>query len=111
MDPGHKLLQNLKTVPNLVNEDPSTITPSNTSFVDIPWSDFSKMLAKDRKSSAEKLKESATPVSTDEEPDLTCTRPEKGSVEDFSLGNWDSSTGYQDIEHRPQNVSSSSHSS
>lgn len=27
MDPGYKLLQNLKQVPNLVNEDPSIITP------------------------------------------------------------------------------------
>lgn len=102
MDPGHKLLQHLKTVPNLVNEDPSTITPSNTSFVDIPWKDFSKMLANNRKASAEKCKESATPVSKEEETDYTFTRPEKGSVEDFSLGNWDSSTGYQDVEHRKQ---------
>ncbi|GAA5817417.1 hypothetical protein MFLAVUS_010963 [Mucor flavus] len=102
MDPGHKLLQHLKTVPNLVNEDPSTITPSNTSFMDIPWSDFSKMLANDRKACAEKQKESATPASKEREADYTSTRPKKGSVEDFSLGNWDSSTGYQDAEHKQQ---------
>ncbi|KAG2230360.1 hypothetical protein BDF21DRAFT_426488 [Thamnidium elegans] len=102
MDPGHKLMQHLKTVPNLVNEDPSTITPSNTSFVDIPWSDFSKMLANNRKASAEKPKESATSVSKGQETDYTFTSPEKGSVEDFSLGNWDSSTGYQDVEHKQQ---------
>lgn len=29
MDPGHQLLQKLKLVPNLVNEDPSIITPVN----------------------------------------------------------------------------------
>lgn len=27
MDPGHQLLQKLKLVPNLVNEDPSITTP------------------------------------------------------------------------------------
>jgi hypothetical protein len=98
MDPGQNLLNHLKTVPNLVNEDPSTITPTNTSFVDVPWSDFSKMLAQKRKSNAEKCKESATPLQDD--TDFTYTRPEKGSVEDFTLGNWDAATGYQDVEHR-----------
>lgn len=101
MDPGHKLMQHLKTVPNLVDEDPSITTPSNTSFMDIPWADFSKLLAKSRKDNAEKCKESATPVSK-EAADFTFTRPEKGSVEDFSLGNWDASTGYQDTKHNSQ---------
>lgn len=94
MDPGHKLLQHLKTVPNLVNEDPSTITPTNTSFVDMPWSDFSKMLADN------KLKQRAiTRSNQTSATDYTHTVPEKGSVEDFSLGNWDATTGYQDVEH------------
>lgn len=100
MDPGQKFLQKLKTVPNLVDEAPSTITPKNTSFVDIPWSDFSEMLAQKRNVDAEKSKESATPVKKEDDVDLTFTQPEKGSVEDFTLGNWDASTGFQDAEHR-----------
>ncbi|KAI7884460.1 uncharacterized protein EV154DRAFT_522200 [Mucor mucedo] len=96
MDPGHKLMQHIKTVPNLVSEEPSTTTPSNTSFVDLPWNEFSKLLAKNRKDRAEKIKESATPQ---EDQDFTLTRPQKGSVENFSLGNWDACTGYQDSKH------------
>jgi hypothetical protein len=100
MDPGQKFLQKLETVPNLVDEDPSAITPKNTSFIDISWSDFSRNLAQKRKTDAEKCEESSTPVIKDDDTDLTFTRPEKGSVEDFSLGNWDASTGYQDAEHK-----------
>lgn len=96
MDPGHKLLQHLKTVPNLVNEDPSTITPKNTSFVDVPWSEFSDMLAQKRKANTEKSK--SVKVNHTSDVDYTFTVPEKGSVEDFSLGNWDAATGYQDRE-------------
>lgn len=44
MDPGLKLLQHIKTIPNLVNEDPSIITPENSTFTDLPWSDLSKLL-------------------------------------------------------------------
>lgn len=104
MDPGQKLLQHLKTVPNLVNEDPSTITPTNTSFVDMPWSDFSKMLAEKQKQNHQRMttcKRAAASSSSAQTSDVDYTRtvPEKGSVEDFSLGNWDASTGYQDVEH------------
>ncbi|KAI7904054.1 kinase-like domain-containing protein [Cokeromyces recurvatus] len=44
MDPGYKLLQHIKTVPNLINEDPSITTPKNSTFMDMPWSEFSKLL-------------------------------------------------------------------
>ncbi|KAI7871342.1 hypothetical protein BDF14DRAFT_1222415 [Spinellus fusiger] len=40
MDPGHSLLQHIKTIPNLINEDPNTVTPENTAFKDIPWSEL-----------------------------------------------------------------------
>lgn len=96
MDPGQELLQHLKTVPNLVSEEPSTITPSNTSFVDVPWSDFSKMLASKSESTAQKLKENATPTAEDDHSPI---KKDEGSVEDFTLGNWDAATGYQDKQH------------
>ncbi|KAI8359141.1 hypothetical protein BD560DRAFT_405429 [Blakeslea trispora] len=91
MDPGYKLLQHIKTVPNLINEDPSITTPKNSSFMDLPWSDFSKLLSDkqiQRRSSDTSVNSSAS-NSSDESP------------ENFSLGNWDSMTGYQDTEHRP----------
>lgn len=96
MDPGQELLKHIKTIPNLVSEEPSTITPSNTSFVDVPWSDFSKMLASNSASTAKKLKESATPTTNN---DYSPIQKDKGSVEDFTLGNWDAATGYQDKQH------------
>ncbi|CEP18449.1 hypothetical protein [Parasitella parasitica] len=96
MDPGQEHIQHLKTVPNLVSEEPSTITPSNTSFVDVPWSDFSKMLASKSESNAKKLKESTTPTKCN---DYSPIEKDKGSVEDFTLGNWDAATGYQDKQH------------
>ncbi|KAI9030833.1 hypothetical protein CLU79DRAFT_731702 [Phycomyces nitens] len=40
MDPGYSLLQHIKTIPNLINEDPSMVTPENTSFKDVPWCDL-----------------------------------------------------------------------
>jgi hypothetical protein len=90
MDPGYKLLQHIKTVPNLINEDPSITTPKNSSFMDMPWSDFSKLL------NTNKRRSSASGSSTISEESTDST----ASKEDFSLGNWDSMTGYQDSEHR-----------
>ncbi|OBZ87759.1 hypothetical protein A0J61_04189 [Choanephora cucurbitarum] len=91
MDPGYKLLQHIKTVPNLINEDPSITTPKNSTFMDLPWSDFSKLLAdkKIQRRSSDTSVNSSASSSSDESP------------ENFSLGNWDSMTGYQDAEHRP----------
>jgi hypothetical protein len=89
MDPGYKLLQHIKTVPNLINEDPSITTPKNSSFMDLPWSEFSKLLnTNKRRSSASSDSTVSDTSSVDESP------------ENFSLGNWDSMTGYQDMEHR-----------
>jgi hypothetical protein len=34
MDPGHALLEKLKLVPNLVSEDPATITPVRFSILE-----------------------------------------------------------------------------
>lgn len=88
MDPGHKYLQNLKTVPNLVNEDPSITTPQNTAFVDRPWSEVNKVIEEQRK------KHLASTVSKDALEGV----PESPS-ERTKLGHWDASTGYQDTEH------------
>ncbi|KAG0750593.1 hypothetical protein G6F57_000569 [Rhizopus arrhizus] len=85
MDPGYKLLQHIKTIPNLINEDPSITTPKNSSFTDLPWSDVSTLLK--RRAS---LSSSSSHT----------TNEESVSSENFSLGNWDSMTGYQDSEHR-----------
>jgi hypothetical protein len=89
MDPGYKLLQHIKTVPNLINEDPSITTPKNSSFIDLPWSEFSKLL-KHPTSSSTSIASSNTSSnqSSDNEEE-----------ENLSLGNWDSMTGYQDINH------------
>ncbi|KAF7724655.1 hypothetical protein EC973_000827 [Apophysomyces ossiformis] len=84
MDPGHSLLQHLKTIPNLVNEDPSITTPQNTAFAERPWSDLSKLVPKQPPTTTDK-----TPADTSENGD------------DTSLGNWDSQTGYQDKTHKP----------
>ncbi|KAI8647860.1 hypothetical protein BD408DRAFT_407912 [Parasitella parasitica] len=90
MDPGYKLLQHIKTVPNLINEDPSITTPKNSSFMDMPWSEFSKLLSTNKRRSSA----SASSIISEESTDSTDDK------EDFSLGNWDSMTGYQDTEHR-----------
>ncbi|KAI9029057.1 hypothetical protein CLU79DRAFT_737323 [Phycomyces nitens] len=86
MDPGYALLQHIKTVPNLINEDPSITTPKNSSFMDMPWSELSKLISQ-RRSSESSIVSASTQESTVE-------------AEDFSLGNWDSMTGYQDARHK-----------
>ncbi|CAO3677154.1 unnamed protein product [Umbelopsis ramanniana] len=76
----------LKLVPNLVNEDPSITTPTNTSFMEMPWSDFSKLLAQqNRRASASSSDETAS-TSTNSDQDIN----------DDSLGNWDAQIGYQE---------------
>ncbi|KAI9480756.1 MAG: hypothetical protein EXX96DRAFT_564064 [Benjaminiella poitrasii] len=92
MDPGYKLLQHIKTVPNLINEDPSITTPKNSTFMDMPWSEFSKLL----KSNVRRDSGSVSSV------DSGASSPgeDVNNSEDVSLSNWDSMTGYQDTEHR-----------
>lgn len=94
MDPGYKLLQHIKTVPNLINEDPSIITPKNSSFMDMPWSEFSKLLSTNNR------RASASSSSTVSDTSSVDTSSVDESPENFSLGNWDSMTGYQDIDNR-----------
>jgi hypothetical protein len=93
MDPGEINRARLKLVPNLVDEDPSIVTPKNTSFVDMPWKEFQKQLQDNR----EHNKKETHSKSTSTEEDITHTYPEEGSIEDFSLCNWDADTGYQHI--------------
>jgi len=88
MDPGYKLLQNLKQVPNLVNEDPSIITPTNTSFMDMPWSDFSKLLAQQNRRSSASSNSSSNETSSVEY--------DEQDINNESLGNWDAQIGYQE---------------
>ncbi|KAG2235720.1 hypothetical protein INT48_009135 [Thamnidium elegans] len=94
MDPGYTLLQHIKTIPNLINEDPSITTPKNSSFMDMPWSEFSKLLNNKRRASVSSSSTSSesSSSSTDE------------STENFSLGNWDSMTGFQDSVQRTTTI-------
>ncbi|KAG2172214.1 hypothetical protein INT43_004755 [Umbelopsis isabellina] len=86
MDPGSKLLEQLKLVPNLVSEDPATITPTNSSFLDMPYSEFSKLLSERRRSSA------TTIASNESNSDLSTTSSQE--QEDNGML-WDSQVGYQ----------------
>ncbi|KAI9475906.1 MAG: hypothetical protein EXX96DRAFT_575097 [Benjaminiella poitrasii] len=95
MDPGKEVLKNLDKTPNLVSEEPSDSTPPNTSYMDMPQKDFSNMLDKQRKVTAEKCSKQET-----SSEDFTRTQPEKGSVEDFTIADWDASTNYQDKDHK-----------
>lgn len=92
MDPGQSLLQRLKEVPNLINEDPSITTPKNTAFVDLPWSDFAKLVDKDKRKAKQRITQSRD----------TTDKQDAMQPEDKSLGNWDSTTGYQDKDHEPK---------
>lgn len=89
MDPGHKLLEHIKTIPNLINEDPSVTTPKNSSFMDLPWSELSKLLNNQKRrtstTSADSVVVSDSSVSEDE------------SIDD-SL--WDANTGYQFLDNK-----------
>ncbi|KAI8063465.1 hypothetical protein BC940DRAFT_369708 [Gongronella butleri] len=85
MDPGQKLLDHIKTIPNLINEDPSICTPKNSSFMDLPWSELSKLVS-DRR------------VSNTSTESLVDSSSEDESIHDSC---WDANTGYQDMEHKP----------
>ncbi|KAI8338240.1 hypothetical protein BC941DRAFT_425016 [Chlamydoabsidia padenii] len=80
MDPGYKLLQHIRTMPNLINEDPSITTPKNTSFMDLPWSELSILLNQNKRRTSAASTDGSDYSSEDE------------SVQD-SL--WDANTGYQ----------------
>ncbi|KAI8968420.1 hypothetical protein BDF20DRAFT_916947 [Mycotypha africana] len=111
MDPGYKLLQHIKTVPNLINEDPSITTPKNSSFMDLPWSEFSKLLAtndnKHRVSTASSTDTNISSKSTTANSSSTdLSSLQNIEEESIQLGNWDSMTGYQDVYHTISRTSS-----
>jgi hypothetical protein len=63
---------------------------TNTSFMDMPWSDFSKLLAQQnrRASSSASSSASSNEVSSEEY--------DEQNINDDTLGNWDAQTGYQE---------------
>ncbi|KAG2186808.1 hypothetical protein INT44_003034 [Umbelopsis vinacea] len=80
MDPGHVFLEKLKLVPNLVCEDPSIITPTNSSFMDLPFSEFSKILDQ-RRSSAATISSNASSST-----DLSTTNDDSTCLWDAQIG-------------------------
>ncbi|KAI7905832.1 uncharacterized protein BX663DRAFT_242425 [Cokeromyces recurvatus] len=102
MNSDSNAFKNLDKVPNLVSEEPSDSTPPNTSYMDMSESKFSNMLEQQRKEITKKCK-NTSPLSSDRlEKEFARTRPEKGSVEDFTLADWDASTNYQDKDHKSE---------
>ncbi|ORZ24733.1 hypothetical protein BCR42DRAFT_366261 [Absidia repens] len=89
MDPGYKLLEHIKTIPNLINEDPSVTTPKNSSFMDLPWSELSKLLNQKRRTSTTSAD---SVLVSDSSSDTEST--------DDSL--WDANTGYQFLDTKTQ---------
>ncbi|KAI8076763.1 uncharacterized protein BX664DRAFT_343871 [Halteromyces radiatus] len=85
MDPGYKLLEHIKTIPNLINEDPSITTPKNSSFMDLPWSEFSKLLANQKRRTS-----------------TTSSDSLDSSIEDETVNDslWDANTGYQFLDNK-----------
>ncbi|ORZ25050.1 hypothetical protein BCR42DRAFT_430703 [Absidia repens] len=84
MDPGHKLLEHIKTIPNLIDEDPSITTPKNTSFMDLSWAQLSALLNQKQ----------SKPTTGSKYDDSTMS----DSIEDDESANdslWDANTGYQ----------------
>lgn len=76
MDPGLSLLEHIKSVPNLINEDPSIVTPKCVSFSSRrPW--------KEQPISA--IAGGGSHDSSDE-----------ATSDTLCLGNWDSMTTFQD---------------
>ncbi|KAI9318208.1 hypothetical protein BX666DRAFT_1936010 [Dichotomocladium elegans] len=98
MDPGYKLLQHIKTFPNLINEDPSVVTPKNTSFLDLPWENLSTLLASKQQQIAATTTTTAAAMGRRD----SSTSVDSCSSSDKELGNWDSMTGFQDAEHTRQ---------
>ncbi|KAI9311207.1 hypothetical protein BX666DRAFT_1998930 [Dichotomocladium elegans] len=82
MDPGLSLLEHIKSVPNLVHEDPSIVTPQNSAFVDRPWSELGWLK---HRSFAKKVEPIGGEEVISEAPDTT-----------MMYSAWDSSTTFQD---------------
>lgn len=89
MDPGIKLLRQLKTVPNLISEDPSVVTPeSQKSFMDLPWESFSRLLTE------KKFSPVGSPASRSQENLAVVPSDEDDTV---LAANWDGMTGAQGL--------------
>lgn len=76
MDPGLSLLEHIKSVPNLINEDPSIVTPKCVSFSRRPWKE--------------------EPISAIAEDGGSHDSSDKVTSDTLCLGNWDSMTTFQD---------------
>ncbi|CAO3580201.1 unnamed protein product [Absidia cylindrospora] len=96
MDPGHKLLEHIKTIPNLIDEDPSITTPKNTSFMDLSWAQLSALLNQNQCKITTSSKYDGSTVSDSNEDDDSA---------DDSL--WDANTGYQFLDK--SNITSPTH--
>lgn len=112
MDPGESHLDRLKAVPNLVEEDPSIITPQHQkSYLDMSWEELSDMLkqyerannATQRRHNDEEssLSMDSTPVSSITVPTPQDDIHPPAFKEGQSEAGWDSGTGYQDKDHTP----------
>ncbi|GAB5585555.1 hypothetical protein Unana1_00455 [Umbelopsis nana] len=84
MDPGQKLLEKLKLVPNLVSEDPATTTPTNSSFLDLPFTEFSKLLDQSRAS------DTTVSSNTSSTTDLSIA----SDADNATMCSWDYQVGY-----------------
>lgn len=103
MDPGSSHLEQLKRVPNLVQEDPSIITPSQQKkYMNMSWKDLSAIIEKD-KQNAEQVERVHDKKKRNQEHNSTTTCPQQDITipDEKSEPNWDSETGYQDSSHAP----------
>ncbi|KAI9496994.1 hypothetical protein BDB00DRAFT_806327 [Zychaea mexicana] len=107
MDPGQSHFEKLKTVPHLIDEDPSIITPSSQKrYMDMPWKDFAAMMQKNKEAAEkyEKYQKRKDDNTTDSATDKSISSSPAGTPaveEGENEGAWDSETGYQDEDHAP----------
>ncbi|KAG1057565.1 hypothetical protein G6F43_000614 [Rhizopus delemar] len=78
MDPGKQNLDRLDQQPNLVNEGPETQTPKNTNYGDVSSEDAKK-----------RIQENLSANSSIGHQDFSPIEPQKGSIEDFRVTDWD----------------------
>ncbi|KAI9274490.1 hypothetical protein BDA99DRAFT_533126 [Phascolomyces articulosus] len=105
MDPGQSHLERLKKVPNLIDEDPSVITPAQQKgYMNMPWKEFSAMMQKNNKENAQKCDkfQNQQKSHTAETSRTTSSSGTPAIEEGENEGAWDSETGYQDEGHAAQ---------
>ncbi|KAI8148678.1 hypothetical protein BJV82DRAFT_664032 [Fennellomyces sp. T-0311] len=100
MDPGYSHLERLKKVPNLIDEDPSIVTPAQQKrYMNMPWKEFAAMMQK-RKETAEKLdKLNAKRDDSSSKSTMSSSSGTPAVEEGDNEGAWDAETGYQDEDH------------